>query len=89
MLAVLQLRALVNPRVQRLLLLVSAVFLLAGLVLTINAHPQALLQVSWHPLLFVLAVNVPLSLALAVAEFAVSARLIRKSHSNSLRRLHP
>ena len=81
LLVVLQLRALVSPRVQKVLLVAAAVFLLVGLALSITAHPQVLAQIYWPYLLLVIAVNVPLGLALAVLEFAASARLIRKSVS--------
>jgi hypothetical protein len=81
LLAALQLRALVSPRVQQALLVAAAVFLLVGLALSINAHPQVLAQTYWPYLLVVIAVNLPLGLALVVAEFMVSARLIRASIS--------
>jgi hypothetical protein len=78
---IVQFRTLVSPLVQRVLLIVAALFLLAGLALSIKTHPQALLQASWPPLLFALAINVPLGLGLAVVEFVGSARLIGKSIS--------
>jgi hypothetical protein len=81
LLAAIQLRALVSPRVQRALLGVAAVFLLVGLALSINAHPEVLAQTYWPYLLIVVAANFPLGLALVVVEFMVSARLIRKTIS--------
>ena len=73
LLAAIQLRALVSPRVQRALLGVAAVFLLVGLALSINAHPEVLAQTYWPYLLIVVAANFPLGLALVVVEFMVSA----------------
>lgn len=81
LLSVLQLRALVSPRVQRVLLGVAAVFLLVGLVLSINQHPEVLADIAWPYLLFVVVVSFPLGLALVVVEFMVSARMIRKTIS--------
>jgi hypothetical protein len=81
MLVAFQLRSLVSQRVQQALLVAAAVFLLIGLVLSINAHPDVLDQIHWPYLLIVIAVNVPIGLGLAVIEFAASARLIRTSIS--------
>lgn len=70
------LMALRNPAIRRAVLIVAAAGFLVGIWLSFRAQPDILARVELTPLILLVAVAIPATLALNAIEFLLSARLI-------------
>ena len=74
--SLLELRALQNPFWRRAILIVAALGFAIGIVLSVRAQPQVFNNLQWLPILWLVVVAIPVTLALNAREFVLSARLI-------------
>ncbi|MBL0923483.1 MAG: hypothetical protein IBJ12_03325 [Sphingomonadaceae bacterium] len=70
------LMALRNPVTRRFVLLLAAAGFLAGIWISFRAQPDILTHVAFTPLILLIAVAIPVTLALNALEFLLSARLV-------------
>jgi len=71
-----ELRALQNPFWRRVILVGAALGFVIGIVLSIRAQPQVIYNLQWLPVLWLVALTIPATIALNAWEFVLSARLI-------------
>jgi uncharacterized membrane protein YbhN (UPF0104 family) len=76
LLSLLELRALSNPFWRRTILLVAALWFGAGVALSVYADPHRFSDLQWQPIVWLIAVAIPITIALNSLEFTLSGRLI-------------
>lgn len=75
---VIDLMALRNPAVRRVVLIIAAIGFLVGIWLSLRSQPDLFERIEWQPVILLVAVAIPLTLLLNALEFVLSARLIGK-----------
>jgi uncharacterized membrane protein YbhN (UPF0104 family) len=74
--SLLEFRALRDPFWRRIILLVAAFWFAVGVALSIRAQPDIFGSLQWQPILWLVVIAIPVTLALNAYEFVLAARLI-------------
>jgi uncharacterized membrane protein YbhN (UPF0104 family) len=74
--SLLEFSALRDPFWRRIILLVAAFWFAAGVALSFHAKPDTFSNLQWQPVLWLVIIAIPLTLALNAYEFVLSAQLI-------------
>lgn len=65
-----------RPEAKRIILGIAALFLLIGTVVSLERNPEVLSNLDWRPLIFLVLVTVPATIALNAITFLLTGRLV-------------